>query len=257
MSSTVVAPREERPYEGFLTIRAELGPMAGASYESNARSTSEDEARFERVLDKTLRRSDVLDKEALCLIAGKQVFSVSLAVRILNSGGGSGGGSASIGAAVLAGIVALRHYRRPEFSIQGSEAHVFSPAERVPVPLALHHMPFALEHALFTLRAPKAAASGAVKGSASLRPAGGEGEGSVIAVPDPSALEARLAEGRFVAVLNAHREVCLLEKSGGAPLEADALLALLARAAARVQELHEQVEQALRDDLKTRPLGGF
>jgi exosome complex component RRP45 len=219
--------------------------MAGAQFDPNARSLTEEESRFERILDKALRRSDVLDKEALCLIAGKQVFAISLVIQVLN---GSGSLTST---AVMAGIIALRHYRRPDFSIEGSQATVYSPAERVPVPLALHHMPFAVEHALFTLRAAKAAQSGAVKGSAAM------GEGSVVAVPDPSLLEDRLAEGTFVAVINAHREVCVLEKGGGAPVEEEALLSLLGKATARVAELHEQVEQALKEDLKKRSLGGF
>ncbi|KDN47145.1 ribosomal protein S5 domain 2-like protein [Tilletiaria anomala UBC 951] len=242
VSSSVVTPRDGRPYEGFLNIQCELGAMAGAQYDPNTRSSLEEEARFERVLDKTLRRSDVVDKEALCLVAGKQVFAINLAIHFLNGAG------SLISAAVLAGIVALRHYRRPDFTVIGSDVTIHSPSERVPIPLAMHHLPFSLEYALFRLRSAKAATSGATKGSAAM------GEGRVVAVPDPSLLEDRLAEGVFIAILNAHREVCVLEKGGGAPIDADMVLALLSRAAVRVEKLHEQVEIALKDDLKTRSL---
>lgn len=219
--------------------------MAGPQYDPNARGSTEEEARFERILEKTLRRSDVLDKEALCLIAGKQVFAINLAIHILHGSG------SLVSAAILAGIVALKHYRRPDFSIEGSEVTVHTPAERVPVPLALHHLPFAIEYTLFHLRSAKAATTGATKGSAAL------GEGNVVALPDPSLLEDRLAEGTFIAVVNAHLEVCVLEKGGGAPVEADMLLSLLTRASIRAQELHKLVDSSLKQDLKTRSIGAF
>lgn len=231
----------------MVTVHAELGALAGPAHDQGGRAQTQTEVLFDRVLDKVLRRGDVVDKEALCLVSGRYVFSLQIGVHVLASPDG-----AVASAALLAAVVALRHFRRPEFAVSGKEVEVYSPAERVPVPLALHHMPYAVEHALFTLHAAKAAASGASKGSAAL------GEyGDTLVLPHPTLLEARLADGSLVVVVNSHGEVALVEKNGGAPLWPAQVVAALSRANAYAQILHGQVEQALTADLKSRSLGGI
>lgn len=34
VSATIVKPRDDRPYEGFLLINSEIGPMASSVYEN-------------------------------------------------------------------------------------------------------------------------------------------------------------------------------------------------------------------------------
>lgn len=247
MSCTVVAPADTRPYEGSVSVHAELGALAGPAHDAGGRAQTHTEVLFERVLDKVLRRGDVVDKEALCLVAGRFVFALHVGVHVLASPDG-----AVASAALLAAVVALRHFRRPEFAVSGRDVEVYSPAERVPVPLALHHTPYAVEHALFTLRAPKAAASGAPKGSAAL------GEyGDTLVLPHPTGLEARLADGSLVAVVNSAGEVALVEKNGGSPLAPAQVVTALANATAYAHILHKQIDDALAADLATRSLGGL
>lgn len=231
----------------MVTVHAELGTLAGPAHDQGGRAQTQGEVLFDRLLDKVLRRGDVVDKEALCLVAGKYVFALQVNVHVLASPDG-----AVASAAVLAAVVALRHFRRPEFAVSGKDVEVYSPAERVPVPLALHHMPYAVEHALFTLRAPKAAASGASKGSAAL----GE-HGDTLVLPHPTMLETRLSDSSLVIVVNAHGEVALVEKNGGSPLWPAQVVSALSRATNYAHVLQEQVEQALAADLKTRSLGGL
>ena len=54
-------------------------------------------------------------------------------------------------AAVLASMLALRQYRRPEVTVENGQVTVHSPDERVPVPLALHHVPLCVSYAIFVL----------------------------------------------------------------------------------------------------------
>lgn len=69
--ATLVPPRSDRPYEGFIELRAEVQPMAGVQFERNR--TGEEEVLFERALDKAIRRSECLDREGLCVVAGQKV----------------------------------------------------------------------------------------------------------------------------------------------------------------------------------------
>lgn len=52
--------------------------------------------------------------------------------------------------------------------------------------------------------------------------------------------------------LNAQRELCVLQKAGGVPMEPDAILRLLEVGVVKVKELDRLVEQALAADFATR-----
>lgn len=69
--ATLVNPRDDRPYEGFIEVRAEVQPIAGSQFERGR--NNEEEILFERSLDRAIRRSDVIDRESLCVVAGYKV----------------------------------------------------------------------------------------------------------------------------------------------------------------------------------------
>lgn len=89
-SAEIVKPRDERPFEGFLVIQSEISPLAGSNYEGTGRCVSkrvchvlvvltvsrrpsEEEVLISRALEKALRRSEVVDRESLCIVAGQKV----------------------------------------------------------------------------------------------------------------------------------------------------------------------------------------
>jgi exosome complex component RRP45 len=141
------------------------------------------------MLDKVLRRSDALDRESLCILAGQRVWSVRLTLHVLSSSGNV------LDVAVLAGVAALRHFRRPEVEVVGDEVIVHPPESRAPVPLAFHHSPYSLTFALYTVP------TGETKG-----------EGRIVALLDPAGLEATLAQGTLSVALNAQKELCVVHK---------------------------------------------
>ncbi|KAK0536429.1 3'-5'-exoribonuclease [Tilletia horrida] len=158
VSAHLGAPREERPNEGVLVVQAELNPIAGAQYEVGRLSSGE--VVFEQRLDKAIRRTECVDREALCVLAGKKVWTVRVTVHVLADMG------SILDCAVLASIAALRHFRRPDVAILDAETvHVFPLSERVGLPLAMQHSPACVSFALFDLGTPEAkAALDAMKG---------------------------------------------------------------------------------------------
>jgi hypothetical protein len=93
------------------------------------------------MLDKVLRRSDAVDKESLCILAGERVnnlaihreykmivgllltlkvWALRLTIHCLADAGNM------LDCACLAGIVALKHFRRPEVEVIGDEVIVVS-----------------------------------------------------------------------------------------------------------------------------------
>jgi exosome complex component RRP45 len=144
---------------------------------------SDDEVALARMLDKVLRRSDALDRESLCVRAGARVWAVRLTLHVLSAAGNV------LDAAVLAGVAALRHFRRPDVELLGDDVVVHDPAARAPVPLAVAHSPFCMTFALYA-----------------------RADGRLIALLDPAGLEATLAQGTLSVALNAQKELCVVHK---------------------------------------------
>ncbi|KAG9308739.1 ribosomal protein S5 domain 2-type protein [Chiua virens] len=231
VDAKMVKPLPERPSEGILTIHSEISPMASVDYELGR--PSEEEVTMTRMLDKILRRSDAIDKESLCILAGQRVWHLRLTIHCLADAGNM------LDCACLAGIVAFKHVRRPDVEVIGDEVIVVrlasshavtyptpsqhAPEERAPVPLAIHHTPFCVTFAFFS--------------DPTTRP-----------VVDPSLLEQRLSAGTMSVALNAQREICVLHKAGGVPTAPEEILRLLNVAVGIAKDLDKLVEVRLRED---------
>ncbi|CCM00302.1 uncharacterized protein FIBRA_02332 [Fibroporia radiculosa] len=215
VDARMVKPPPERPLEGIITIHSELSPMASNEYEVGR--PSDEEVTITRMLDKVLRRSDVVDKESLCVLAGQRVWHIRLTIHCLADAGNM------LDCACLAGIVALKHFRRPEVEVVGDEVTVHHPLERAPMPLSMHHTPFCLTFAYFP-------------------------DPSTLPVLDPSHLEQRLSTGLLSVALNAQRELCVVQKAGGIPLTPEEILRIVNIAVEKAKELDKIVETRLRED---------
>lgn len=217
-------PYSDRPFDGIFNIVAELSPMASPSFEVGR--PGETEILLSRLLEKTLRRSGALDTESLCLAAGQKCWSVRVDVHVMVHDGNLAD------AACLAVVAALRHFRKPETSIESGVLTVYTPAEREPVPLSWLHSPFCVTFSFF-------------------------GEAADIALLDGTLLEEQTRVGSCTISLNRHGEICQIAKLGGTPVEAVAVLQCTQIALQKARELSTLVDKALADDAKRRDLGGL
>ncbi|KAI1793451.1 ribosomal protein S5 domain 2-like protein [Ganoderma leucocontextum] len=213
----MVKPSPERPLEGIISVHSELSPMASNEYEPGR--PTEEEVTLTRMLDKVLRRSDAVDKESLCVLAGQRVWHIRLTIHILSDAGNM------VDCACLAGVVALKHFRRPEVEVEGDEVTVHHPSERAPVPLSMHHTPFCLTFAFFPDTPP---------------------------LLDPLRLEQTLSAGLLSVALNAQKELCVVQKAGGVPLAAEEVLGIMDIAVVKARELDKLIEARLQEDWKGR-----
>ncbi|KAL2164403.1 hypothetical protein VTH06DRAFT_3619 [Thermothelomyces fergusii] len=223
-TAEVAVPYADRPLDGIFTIATELSPMTSPAFEVNR--PTETEVLLSRLLEKTVRRSGALDTESLCLVAGQKCWSVRVDVHVLSHDGNL------TDAACFAVVAALRHFRKPDSSMEGGRLTVYTPAEREPVPLSWLHSPFCVTWSFF----------------------GDEGE---IAVLDPTWLEEQVRVGSCTISLNRHGEICQIAKLGGAPVDAVALLQCTNVALTKVKEFSDLLDRKLAEDLKKRDKGGF
>ncbi|TFK59589.1 ribosomal protein S5 domain 2-like protein [Pluteus cervinus] len=225
IEAKIVKPTPERPYEGIITIHSELSPMASTEYDTGR--PTEEEVTITRMLDKVIRRSDTIDKESLCILAKRRVWHLRLTLHFLSDDGNM------LDCGCLAGIIALKHFRRPEVEVIGDDVTIHPPTERAPVPLAMHHTPLCLTFAFF----PPSPTSDTT---------------SALVLLDPSYLEQRLSTGLMSVALNAQRELCVVHKLGGVPMEIGEVMGVLDIAVKRAKELNRLVEDKLEEDWNTR-----
>ncbi|KAL7278037.1 ribosomal protein S5 domain 2-like protein [Trametes coccinea BRFM310] len=215
IDAKMVKPPPERPLEGIITIHSELSSMASNEYELGR--PSDQEVTITRMLDKVLRRSDAVDKESLCVLAGQRVWHIRLTIHVLSDSGNM------LDCACLAGIVALKHFRRPEVEVVGDEITIHHPSERAPMPLSMHHTPYCFTFAFFP-------------------------DPATPPLLDPSHLEETLSAGLLSVALNAQRELCVVQKAGGVPLSPEDVLRIIDVAVQKAKELDKIVEHALQED---------
>ncbi|XP_065489915.1 exosome complex component RRP45 isoform X2 [Caloenas nicobarica] len=222
VSCELVPPKPNRPAEGILFFNFELSPMAAPGFEPGRQP--ELLVKLNRLIERCLRNSKCVDTESLCVVAGEKVWQIRLDLHLLNHDGNI------IDAAGIAGVVALCHFRRPDVSVQGEEVTVYTPEERDPVPLSIHHMPICVSFAFFH-------------------------QGTYLLV-DPSEREERVMDGLLVIAMNKHGEICTIQSSGGIMLVTDQVLRCSKITAVKVAEITELIQKALENDQKVRKEGG-
>ncbi|XP_067849206.1 exosome complex component RRP45 [Heptranchias perlo] len=222
VSCELATPKLSRPTEGIIFFNLELSPMASPAFEPGRQS--ELLVKLNRLLERCLRNSKCIDTESLCVVAGAKVWQIRVDLHLLNHDGNI------IDAASIAAIVALSHFKRPDVSIQGEEVTVYTPEERDPIPLSIHHMPIAVSFAFFQ-------------------------QGTYLLV-DPIEHEERVMDGLLVIAMNKHRELCTIQSSGGIMLLKDQVLRCTKIAGVKVAEITELMQKALENDKKVRQKGG-
>ncbi|XP_003221849.2 exosome complex component RRP45 [Anolis carolinensis] len=222
VSCELVTPKPNRATEGILFFNLELSPMASPAFEPGRQP--ELLVKLNRLLERCLRNSKCIDTESLCVVAGEKVWQIRVDLHVLNHNGNL------IDAASIAAIVALCHFRRPDVSVQGEEVTLYTPEERDPVPLSIHHMPICVSFAFFQ-------------------------QGTFLLV-DPSEQEERVMDGLLVIAMNKHREICTIQSSGGIMLLKDQVLRCSKITGVKVAEITALIQKALENDQKVRKEGG-
>ncbi|OAA67993.1 exosome subunit rrp45 [Niveomyces insectorum RCEF 264] len=239
-SAEVTVPYADRPFDGIFAIVTELSPMASPAFEAGR--PSETEVLLSRLLEKTVRRSGALDTESLCLAAGQTCWSVRVDVHVLAHDGNL------VDASCLAVVAALRHFRKPETSVEGGLLTVYTPAEREPVPLSWLHSPFCVTFSFF------GTGDGAAADDADYAH---HADDAATALVDATLLEEQTRIGSCTISLNRHGEICQIAKLGGAPVEAVSLLKCTQVALDKARDLSTLVDEKLAEDAKRRDKGGL
>ncbi|CEH13983.1 Exosomal 3'-5' exoribonuclease complex, subunit Rrp45 [Ceraceosorus bombacis] len=256
-------PRSERPYEGTLDCKIEVGSIAGVQFERNR--TGDEELKFERAVERAVRRCQVVDREALCVVAGQKVWSITLFVHLLSWAGLS----TSVDAAVLSSLLSLRSFRRPDVSVEGgasiprrrgplsssasasirrnrAKTTLHDPASHAPIPLALHHTPLSVTLVYFDIASHQALNKlGPTGKNEDRRNAQLEDDGQILLV-DPDPLEAELADAVIQIVATPQGDICSIDHAGGKAISPRVLRRAINLARERVKDLSKRCDTVLK-----------
>ena len=192
--------------------------MAAPSFEIGRPTDAE--VILSRILEKAIRRSNALDTESLCIIAGQKCFALRADVHIIDHDGGL------IDASCIAVMAALQHFRRPDVQVEGEKAIILSVREREPIPLSILHQPLCVTFSYF--------------------------EDDDVYLVDADAAEEQVRQGQVIITMNKHGEVCQIAKYGGATINPLALLQCTNIALDKVKQIGKFIQQKLDDDNKRR-----
>ncbi|KAF4663637.1 Exosome complex component RRP45 [Perkinsus olseni] len=232
VTGALTKPPPNRPREGRLSVNVEAGPMAAPATLPSGNPTglvgssqTPEGVSLCNQLERMLKGLNAVDVEALCVQSGALVWELRLDVHVLCDCGNVGDSAA------IASIVALRHYRQAEVSVENGDI-IYSP-HLDPVPLSVHHMPIPVTFAAIP---------------------SGLGEDPML-LADPSNLEEQFQGdgGQLVVVMNQYGELCSVLKSGGASLLLDRdLMPAVRLTTARVKAVIALVDDKLAEDEHTR-----
>lgn len=231
VSSKIVQPYEDRPFEGLFSINCEISSMALPKFDNYGKSSQE--VLISRLIEKAIKRSNSLDLESLCIIAGEKVWSIIVDMNFLNYDGNF------IDSGCFGVMLALHHFKKPDISINDQQVIIHGLNERQPVPLSILHIPICISY-LFYNRYNDLQTN--IKGDLN----------DEIYLIDGNLAEELLADGSLVITLNKNRELIQLSKNGGLPIDANILMQLSLKAMGIVDKLTTLMKDVLEKHEKER-----
>lgn len=244
----VVTPFPDRPTEGILQFAVDVS--------MRAEKVGISDTELCRLLERTIKESEAIDLETLCLVSGEKVWQISCNIRILDYQDGN-----AVDTCVLAAMAALRGFRKPEVTISSISSSgvvdsliIHSAFEREPLPLALYHTPLSVTLGICKGSENPAKEETLTSSSKFVSPLSSisfriSDEANPLKVlyllADPSSNEEVMMDGAISFSINAHGEICAIQKTGTVSIAPAVIMRAAKLAGARAVKLHEILSQAL------------
>jgi exosome complex component RRP45 len=206
-SLKLVSPQEGKPKEGFFKFNVELSSLLHSSETLNMGTTLQD-LRFDiaQFIDKVAKSSRATDRESLCIVQGKLVWSVQVDLFLLNDDGNL------VDAFFLASILALLNTRLPEVAISRDSIKINNDKLK---PLNVHHLPVCTSF-YFVDTTP---------------------------IVDPTAKEEKIASARLSICMNIFEDLCGMTTLGSLEIEPSVILDCTRVALKKTQQITKLIRE--------------
>lgn len=172
-------PQDNRPDRGLFRVNVNFLQMANSAFTDV--KGPRDLVEIGKIVERSILSTRAIDVDGLVIVKGKLVWSITVCVNIINDCGNL------MDLVAMTTITSLLTAVRREVVICGTDVRVLTPAERKPVPLAIHHVPVTITYGITSDGTP---------------------------LMDPSDREERECKSRLTIAINREGEVCGLQKSG-------------------------------------------
>lgn len=234
ISSRIIEPYKDRPFEGIFTINCELSNNFIKL--NNGDDNIIDENLICRTLEKSIKRSNSLDLENLCIIAGEKVWEIIIDLNYLNYDGNL------IDSGCLGIMIGLLDFKKNDISINNSNNNqgikIFDLNERQPIELSILHIPICLTYSFYNLSSKEM----------NLK----SNEINEIYLLDADSLEEYCRDGFLTITLNQNRDLIQLNKNGGLPIDAQQLLQLCQNSMKIIDNLTNLIKSTIKNHQEKR-----
>ncbi len=131
----IASPFPSEPNKGILIINAEFPPVASPDFEPGP--PDENAIELARVIDRGLRKPEVIDFSSLCLVPGQKVYRIWVDVYVLNHDGNL------IDSAGMATLIALANTKFKKYEVS-QEKTLVDTGEKIS--LSLKNFPLYITH---------------------------------------------------------------------------------------------------------------
>lgn len=200
-------PFPDTPNEGALAVNAELAPIAHPSFESGP--PGEEAIELARVVDRSIRESNAIDREKLCIESGKKVFVVFIDLNIMDHDGNL------IDASTLAALVALLSSKINEYELKDGE--IIYKSEQKPLPVS--DCPIAITFAKL----------------------------DEILVLDPCLREEAVMKSRLTVGVNEKGSICAMQKGGLGKFNIDEIKKATKLATEKSPEIRKKISEVIKN----------
>ena len=239
VTSEIVKPFADRPVEGFLSFNVDptrLQESSGGRQDSESRAVL-----LTTIVENGIREARAIDTEALCIVAGEKAWSIHCEIHVLDDGGNL------IDATCFATIAAIRHFRRPDITVNDGKVIEHSLEERNPIALSVHHTPISLTYGFIrpsttTASSPSSSATSSSSSSSSQQQQHGN---DCAVLVDPTEREEMVLDGTMTIIMNLHGELCGVHKVGSPGLSLPRMMQCIQRAKIKIHKLSVLLKKEL------------
>ncbi|KAI5959164.1 RRP45 [Candida pseudojiufengensis] len=249
VSAKITKPYEDRPFEGIFQINNEISSISSLKFDNNTTKVQQqDENLISRIIEKSIRKSNSIDLENLCIIAGEKCWEILVDLNFLNFDGNF------IDLGCFATMLALNHFKKPDITISQDSVIIHDLNERQPVGLSILHNPICLTYSFFNLNSKEMNIKGEEIGERDDEDEDNEevDYSEEICILDADGQEELLRDGSLSITLNKNREILQLSKNGGIPINAEKLLNLCYQSMEHIDYLTELLKIKIKENEEIR-----
>lgn len=232
VSSEIIKPFEDRPNEGLLMINNELSSMANIGFDNDRNNIME--TLNNRIIEKSIRKSNAIDLESLCIINGKKVWLIRVDVNILNYDGNL------VDSSIFGTMITLLNYKLPSYEIindveQLQVIKLYNLSERPPMSLSILHIPVSVTILFFN----------PLDQENNLK----NEDNYEISIFDATLLEEQIRDSSLMVTVNSNKEILQLLKLGGIPIDSVELINLCNKCYKKAEDLTALMKQIVSDKI--------